>query len=100
MSQTYSNKDPEEIVPLGWDFAPLLSPGETILTAVWTVTDPENPGEDTSGMFPDGPAISGSIVKQRFQAGIDGNSYKHRIKITTSMDNTFVEKPTQLITYE
>lgn len=94
---TYSNKDPQEVVPLAWDFAPLLATGETILSASWTVTDPAEYSADFANMLPDGVAIDGTVVKQRIANGTNGVCYRYRVEITTSNDNTFVETPTQLV---
>lgn len=98
MTQTYSKKYPTEIIPLSWDFAPLLGVGETISGVTWQIINPEDPTEDTSNMLPDGPAISGTVVKQRVANGKNGTSYKHIITIITSLDNVYVETPTELVT--
>lgn len=100
MSQTYSPKDPAEVIPLAWDFAPLLSTGETIDSVTWELINPEVGDAVVTGVFPDGPAILGSVVKQRFAAGENGVSYQHRITVTTNLGNVYVEKPTQLVTSE
>lgn len=94
---TYSNKDPQEVVPLAWDFGPLLSQGETIASASWIVTDPAEYSADFANMLPDGVAIAGSVVKQRVANGTDGVSYRYRVEITTSLGNIYVETPTQLV---
>jgi hypothetical protein len=99
-TQSYSPKDPAESILLSWDFSPLLSPTETIVTPTWDVTDPENALFDQTTMKSGGPIVIGPIVYQRLIAGPDGQSLRHRIQIVTSLGNTFVEKPTQLVTSE
>ena len=97
-NQEYSPKDPAETFVLGWDFAPIpLAVGETILSATWVIQDPEDPTVDNSNMLIAGPSIVGSVVRQAVTAGISGQAYVHRITISTSLGNVFVEKPTQLV---
>ncbi len=98
--QSYGQKDPVEDVPLGFDFAPLLSSGEVISGVQWAVLDPED-GTDVSNSMLSGPTIvTGSIVKQFIQGGISGLAYQHRITIHTNLNSVYVEKPTQFVTAE
>ncbi|MEN6533965.1 MAG: hypothetical protein ABFD89_09910 [Bryobacteraceae bacterium] len=97
MTAIYSPKNPGETIPIAWNFGPLLLPGETISTCTWTIFNPQNPGEDVSGLFPDAVVIDGGTVKRHFTQGVSGASYYHNITIATSQGNVYVETPTQLV---
>ena len=100
LTQVYSDKDPGELIGLAWDFGALLGTAETIQTATWVITDPEDAVADMSNMLPEGPSIDGVFVRQRIQNGVDGQVYKYRITITTNLGAVYIEKPTQLVTSE
>ena len=100
MNQTYSPKDPGEVIALEWDFAPIIAPSVTIVSAAWEVLNPEDATQDLSSMLVGGPSISGMFVRQRFMLGPDGVSIKHRITAVGSDGLVYIEKPTQLVTSE
>lgn len=101
--QTFDSKKSEEVVGLAWDFAALLGAGETIASATWEITDPAHLSDDFAGMLPDGPSITGSIVRQRIAGGVGGVSYRFRITAITNVGTpptTYVETPTMLVSPE
>ena len=100
-TQVFDCKKVSEVIGLAWDFTDVLGPGETILTAQWEITDPAHLSDDFAGMLPDGPSITGNIVRQRIAGGVAGISYRYRITITVDLatpPTTYVETPTQIVT--
>ena len=87
----FSPKRANEVEIFTVDFAPVLAPGETILTAVWSATviagiDP------TPGAIISGSAITtGTKVSQFVAGGVVGATYAPICTITTSLGQTLDE---------
>lgn len=98
MNHPFSPKDPEEEVIRGWNFAPLLAQGETVVSATVTLERQDGVSEDTSAMLNGAADLSQKpIVRQAIKGGTDGVTYIIRFKATTSRPQVLVETPTQLV---
>jgi hypothetical protein len=87
----WSEKDPQEIVTIGFELADILDTGETLLAvsvaaAVVSGTDPT-----PSAILFGAAEIDGSIVRQAVQAGVDATRYRLSFTIDTSLGNRYVE---------
>lgn len=97
MIQTYSTKDPDEIIILSMDFRKVLTTGETISSAVWTLSRRDE-AEDTSSMLVGSVDITGDpIVSQLVQGGTNGGTYLHQPTITTSLGQVLIASASQRI---
>lgn len=97
MSRNFSDKDPLETIVLSVDFSQVLGQGETIQSAVWSVTR-ENGSEDTAPMLSGAVDISAApIVRQLVTGGTDGGTYLHRAKVTTSAGRILVHGARQVV---
>jgi hypothetical protein len=72
-------KDPSAILDYGFNWSDWLQTGETIASAVWTVS---------SGITKTSQEESGSIAIIWLSGGTDGESYDVSCKITTSDGRT------------
>ena len=82
MSQLFSPKRADEAEFFTFEFAPLLSTGETLVTANWAIEDPS--------MMPDNPAIGTSTTTQLIQGGTARKTYPITCTVTTSLGQTLV----------
>lgn len=75
-----------EKIPVSWDFAAELEPGETIQLVSVTVKHRRMGTDSTAEMISSEPApgISGSKVNFWVDGGLAGESYLVSIKVTTS----------------
>jgi hypothetical protein len=87
----FSDKDPGEAEFLGFNFAPRLAVGETILTAAFSIAAVEGTDEGAGDMLSGAAIIDGSIVKQLVGGGLDGGRYRLAAEVTTSGGQTLVE---------
>ena len=85
----FTDKDPQETVRLGVDFANLLATGETISTAAVSIRTAA--GVAVSAMLSGSPVSEGAIVRQLITGGTAGQSYKLSFTVTTSTGQTLVE---------
>ena len=86
----FTDKDPDETIRLGVDFANLLADGETISTA--TVSIRTAYGVDTgTDMLSASETIDGSVIRQLITGGTSGMSYRISFGITTSTGQVLVE---------
>jgi hypothetical protein len=89
MTQTFSPKDPEEVVVLSVDFVNLLDSGEGITTATVVVEDPA--GQPQAAMVSGAADTTAApVVRQKVQGGTDGTRYLVRFKATTDGGRTLV----------
>jgi hypothetical protein len=79
-------KQPSETYTFGIDFAGKLPAGTTIQSGVITATDPA--GLDASTVIADSSAaIVGDMARIKVLAGLHGQSYRIRLRVTlTNMD--------------
>lgn len=89
MIETFSPKDPEEVVILSVDFVNILVSGETILTAAVTAED-QGGALEASMVNGSADITAAPVVRQKIQAGTAGTRYLIRFKITTSTGRTLV----------
>lgn len=79
---TLSNKDPEEVVVVTFDFTDRIAQGETLSGPVVTVA--VRRGADLNvAQVPNGaPSISGATVLQSVKAGVHDADYGLKCKVT------------------
>ena len=86
MSVATLKKRPSERFPIGFKFStPELADGETIVSAVITITPVESGGLSKLGSA----VIDTDTVTQVVEGGIDGNDYYVTYIVTTSVGNIF-----------
>lgn len=88
MSQTFSAKDPAEVVILSIDFTKLLN-GATVEGCTFSVLDKD--GQAQASMLSGAADTSAApVVRQKVQAGTAGLTYLVKATITTSDGRTLV----------
>lgn len=88
----FSPKDPAETVSVSFDFEALLSTGETLSTAVFTVTHSSGtPDGNPSAMLDGSSTITGSVASRRLKNGVAGAVYCVECTVTTSASQKLVE---------
>lgn len=87
----WSDKDPQEIVTLGWDFSALLEDAETLMTATASVTVVEGTDATPSAILFGAPEIGGVTVRHAIQAGVAGVLYRIAAVVDTSLGNRYLE---------
>lgn len=91
MSQTFSTKDPDEVIVLSFNLTSLLQIGETVSTCVFTATDRDTGDDATESLILGNADVStAKVVKQQVQGGTDGHEYLIKAKFTTSSGRTLV----------
>lgn len=83
-------KDPEEQLVVGFDFAPDLATGETVVAQAVAITTRSGTDASPAAVLDGAASRSGAVVSQAVQAGTDGVSYLIRCAATTSMDRVLV----------
>lgn len=91
MIVTWPKKDPAEKVWATFDYGAALEGGETIQSAVISVTLVQGSDADPQAVL-DGPAmlLAGGRVMQRIQGGVAGAAYRVRCAATTSTGRILV----------
>ena len=84
----FSDKDPDEIVVLGFDYTRLLGVGETIQSATWTAEDSD--GAVNANLLSGSPVVTSPVVNQIVIGGVLGEVYMHRSIAVTSAGRTLV----------
>ena len=84
-NQSFSIKDPDEIIPLSIDFTEVLINGETIESCVFDAEMLGAGNEDVTMIVGSADISSDPIVSQTVQGGHVGTVYLIRAKITTSL---------------
>lgn len=72
------------------DYAGMLATGETIASAVWTMTVAAGVDANASAMIQGSAAIAGSKVSNKITAGIPGVRYAPTCTAQTSLGQTLV----------
>ena len=98
MSATFSDKDDDEIISVGFDFASLLATGETISTAVFGIRSVGANDTGAAAMLSGAATIAGSIATQKIIAGQVGVNYRVSCTITTSAGLKYVESADLAVT--
>jgi hypothetical protein len=89
--QSFSPKDPEEVIVLTVKFDNLLGGAETITgTPVFTAERQDGTTEDTSAMISGTATVQGGSALQLIAGGTNGATYLIRAKVTTSAGRTLV----------
>lgn len=79
---------PDEDLIHAFDFVnDYLTPGETISSAVWTMTAYNGIDAGASGRLVGSPTIAGLVVSQRVVGLLDGVTYRIRCLATSSIGN-------------
>lgn len=78
-TKTLSPKAPDEIIAVSFDFARLVDSVDSVVLVAVTV----HKGVDANpaAMILNSPIISGTIVSQLLQSGVDGVYYKVRVLV-------------------
>lgn len=90
MADVFSYKLVAENKLLSFDFAEVLTTGETISTASCTVIVIDGTDAGSASLLSGSPTISGSKTYQRVQGGVSEVTYRLIMTITTSLGNTLV----------
>ncbi len=89
--QSFSPKDPEEVITLSVNFTNLLASGETVSACVFTAERQDGAAEDTAAMISGGADTTAApIMRQKIAAGTNGVTYLIRAKVTTNAGRTIV----------
>ena len=95
-SGTFSAKDPNEVLPFGFDCAKSIiwAAGESIATVAFSMTQnspasPADPG--LAAMLSGTGVVNGKVVTQTVINGLNGNVYELKATVTTSLSKVFVE---------
>lgn len=80
-TQVLDPKDPEEVIPLAFDFSKLAA---SIVSPVVTITRHDGAADATpSAMLSGSPTISGTTVVQKIIGGVSGCTYALRCRVDT-----------------
>lgn len=87
---TLPSKDPNEVVPLTFDFSEYLTGGEA-LTGTPTITVETYSGVDATpaNLIYGSPTVTGDRIKQAVRLGVDGVTYLVRASSTTTAGNVY-----------
>jgi hypothetical protein len=69
-------KRPDEREYFAFDFAPILTTGESVVSATWTVTVVDGVDPDPNAMVSGNNTIQGSIVSRLIIGGVAGVTYR------------------------
>lgn len=71
-----------------FDFNPVLGTGETLSTATCTAVTQQGSDTSPSSILVGSPAIGSGKATQRVSGGVDDNTYRLIMTVTTSLGNT------------
>lgn len=94
----WSNKDPAEILPVGFELSAALSTGEALIAVACTVSVASGTDATPEAILLGDPAIVGTSVQQWIQAGVDGADYQLRFTVDTDGGKRLVEASRVLVT--
>jgi hypothetical protein len=89
MADAFTYKLVSENEVFNFDFSPALASGETLSTAVCTVTVQDGIDTNPSAILSGTAYISGPKASQRIYNGISETTYRLTMTVTTSLGNTF-----------
>lgn len=84
----FSDKDPSEVITLGFDYTRILGVGETVTSATWYAEDSD--GVAAANILSGSAVVATPIVKQIVIGGVVGTVYTHRSIAVTSAGRTLV----------
>jgi hydrogenase maturation factor HypF (carbamoyltransferase family) len=90
MAEAFSYKITTESELFTFDFTQVLSPSETILTAVCTAIVMNGTDANPSNIIVGGTVIVNQTASQRIANGVSDVTYRLQMTITTSQGNTYV----------
>lgn len=93
----FSDKDPDEVEYVGFNFAKRLASDETITAASFSVGIVSGADANAATMLSGDPLIEGSIVKQLVGNGVAGVHYRVSAEVTTSSGQTLVESASLVV---
>jgi hypothetical protein len=79
----WPDKDADEVVRYGIDFADRLDAGVTLTAVTWSHTP--------AGITHTSPSVSGSVASVRISGGATGKGYVFTAQVTTSDSQTLEE---------
>lgn len=90
MAESFSYKITTESELFTFDFSQVLSPSETISTAVCTIIVMNGVDPNPSSLLIGSAVISNQTASQRVAGGLNEVTYRLEMTITTSQGNTYV----------
>ena len=75
------DKDPDAVLPYGFDWSAWLATGDTIASAAWDITSPSG---DSTPVSASSTSVSGAVASVTLSAGTVGNEYQARCRVTTT----------------
>lgn len=90
--QNFDPKKPGETLNVGFDFADVLAPEETLVSATLTVSVLRGVDPSPNDMLKDGPIIIGTLVSQFIRGGLDGVTYLISCTAITSDPQTLINE--------
>lgn len=85
-------KDPNAVLPYGFDWSDWLEEGDAIASATWTITSPTG---DASPVVVDSDSETDTVATAVLSAGTVGNTYFATCRITT--DSGYIDDRTLTI---
>ena len=82
---TMSPKDPSEIISLSFDFSAILEDGETLSSPSLGISVLHGTDANVGSMFTGVSIITGGVVSNLVQSGVDAVDYLATCLITTSL---------------
>lgn len=86
----WDDKDPREILPLGFDLFDLLAMGESVIAAEPSIEVVAGTDESPAAMLLGASEIDGRQVGQWIQGGVAGAAYLISIQIDTSLGKRLI----------
>lgn len=76
----------------GFDFSRLLEPGETLVSATFTIAVVEGSDPAAAAMLVGSASTSGSVVRQRVAGGVQAVLYQVTATVASSAGSTLIGK--------
>lgn len=86
----FSDKDPAELKTYSFDLSNWLAAGETPSSVQWSIAVDVGTDPGVGTMLTGTGIITGNVVSQNVQNGVDGCRYKLKAIVTTSAAQVFV----------
>lgn len=87
--QAVDLKTPDEIIDVTFDYTDSLEAGETVESAVVSVSLRKGVDEDSAEILSGDPTVSSPYVVQRVEGGVSGCQYNIKCLATTSDDRKY-----------
>lgn len=87
--KTWPTKDPDELLDFGYDWAPDLNDGETLVSHVLTVLEAAGTTVEAEAITANEAGTAAKAVTAWISGGTDGQSARFELRVTTSEDRIF-----------